>query len=535
VGDRPSASAQRRDGQRASIRTFLIADLRGYTSFTQEHGDEAASALTERFAATARDRIEAEGGSVVEMAGDEVLAEFDSPRQALRAAVRLQRGFVEQTKRDPGVPLRAGIGLDVGEAVSLDKGYRGAALNRASRLCDVARAGEILATGELVHLAGRMQGVSYQKKGRSRLKGFADPVLVIRVLPESFDPVKELARAQVRAPSKGPRRSRSVLVATVAVAVLGAAIATGIALRSSPLRHSVTPSPIGLGLIQIDPVHNRVARETAFENTWMLAAGGGSVWLGSHSGLKQFDPANNAVVATKSPFQAEGESCDAGAPCYVAVGGKSVWFMRPGGHVARIDPRTDNVIARINVGVSAGGGVFYHGALWVTDPGDEMLVKIDGRTNKRTHSTPVSAASGRPSTIAAGAGSVFVADRAGGTISRVDPRTAKVTRTIPVPNASGVAVGGGGVWVIDSVDNSLIEYDAHANMPVLHAIHLASIPTAIAYGFGSVWVAEGQARQIVRIDSQSGTTRARIFLSDVPADIAIGLGRVWVTPGGLFG
>ena len=36
--------------RRADVRTFLIADVRGYTRFTQEHGDRAASALAERFA-----------------------------------------------------------------------------------------------------------------------------------------------------------------------------------------------------------------------------------------------------------------------------------------------------------------------------------------------------------------------------------------------------------------------------------------------------------------------------------------------------
>lgn len=31
----------------ADYRTFLIADIRGYTSYTDEHGDEAAAELTD--------------------------------------------------------------------------------------------------------------------------------------------------------------------------------------------------------------------------------------------------------------------------------------------------------------------------------------------------------------------------------------------------------------------------------------------------------------------------------------------------------
>jgi class 3 adenylate cyclase len=45
----------------AHIRTFLIADVRGYTVFTQEHGDEAAARLAGTFAALAREGVKGRG------------------------------------------------------------------------------------------------------------------------------------------------------------------------------------------------------------------------------------------------------------------------------------------------------------------------------------------------------------------------------------------------------------------------------------------------------------------------------------------
>ena len=78
----------------AGIKTFLIADVRGYTRFTSERGDEAAARLATRFAELAREAIEAAGGTLVELRGDEALAVFDSARQALRAASDLQERFV---------------------------------------------------------------------------------------------------------------------------------------------------------------------------------------------------------------------------------------------------------------------------------------------------------------------------------------------------------------------------------------------------------------------------------------------------------
>ena len=61
------------EGQGAEIRTFLIADVRGYTLFTQERGDEAAAKLAARFAAIVREEVESRGGRLPELRGDEAL------------------------------------------------------------------------------------------------------------------------------------------------------------------------------------------------------------------------------------------------------------------------------------------------------------------------------------------------------------------------------------------------------------------------------------------------------------------------------
>ena len=53
------------------VRTFLIADVRGYTRFTVEHGDEAAARLATRFAEIAERVATAHEGAVSELRGDE--------------------------------------------------------------------------------------------------------------------------------------------------------------------------------------------------------------------------------------------------------------------------------------------------------------------------------------------------------------------------------------------------------------------------------------------------------------------------------
>ena len=109
---------------------FLITDVRGYTRYTQQHGDDAAAQLSERFIrlATVSDpavrrtrdgRARRRGGQRVRVAAP-----------ALRAALGIQAAVA-----DDGFPLGVGIGLDAGEAVEVGDDYRGGALNMAARLC----------------------------------------------------------------------------------------------------------------------------------------------------------------------------------------------------------------------------------------------------------------------------------------------------------------------------------------------------------------------------------------------------------------
>ena len=177
-----------RDGEHERgprLRTFLIADVRGYTRFTQEQGDEEAAKLATRFSELVRRGIADYGGELVELRGDEALCVFDSAREALRAAVELQRLFRTTTDGESGLPLGVGIGIDAGEAVPVEGGYRGGALNLAARLCSRAAPGEILASETVVSLARHVEGIRFEHRGTERFKGLEDLVKVIEVISES--------------------------------------------------------------------------------------------------------------------------------------------------------------------------------------------------------------------------------------------------------------------------------------------------------------------------------------------------------------
>jgi class 3 adenylate cyclase len=176
----------------AAIHAFLIADIRGYTAYTQRFGDNAAAQLSTRFADIARSVLERWDGRLVEVRGDEVLGVFASARQAVLAAGELHARYEEERLQHPDMPIGIGVGLDLGEAVPVGDGYRGAALNRSARLCSLAGPGETLVSPGIVYVAPQIEGVEFRARGQEQLKGFAEPVPILLAAP---GPVVDAASA----------------------------------------------------------------------------------------------------------------------------------------------------------------------------------------------------------------------------------------------------------------------------------------------------------------------------------------------------
>ena len=259
----------------ADVHAFLIADVRGYTAFTQERGDEEAARLAGRFAQVTRSVVETHRGNVLELRGDEALVVFGSPRSAIRGAVALQQRFVELTIADPSLPLTVGIGLDAGEAVAVESGYRGGALNVAARLCSLARAGEVLASREIVHLALRVDGVRFTERGQAELKGLDRQVHVVAVRSEERDDALAIAPF-VRSIAR-PHRSRwKAIAAVVAFAVVAALVAIPLVARRAGGSSEIEPNSIGV----LDPESGEVVATVELKYPpGTVAASADAVWV----------------------------------------------------------------------------------------------------------------------------------------------------------------------------------------------------------------------------------------------------------------
>jgi DNA-binding SARP family transcriptional activator len=214
--DRPEPAA-------TGLRTFLIARVNGYARYTRERGDEAGSALARAFAGIVQRAATQSGGTLVEVRGDEALCVFDSARGALRAAVELQRRLRTAPEGGAAFPLAVGTGLDAGEALAAEGGYRGGALNVAARLGAAAGPGVILATETVASIAGPVDGLSVGGPRRVALEGFGDPVRAVEVLPD--EPLPPVPVSPWPREGRG-RRRRLAVAAVVGLFALGAAAAT---------------------------------------------------------------------------------------------------------------------------------------------------------------------------------------------------------------------------------------------------------------------------------------------------------------------
>jgi peptide/nickel transport system substrate-binding protein len=500
------------------IRTFLIADIRGYTLFTQERGDEDAAKLTARFASVVREVIERRGGSVFELRGDEALVVFDSARQAIRASVELQQRFVEETEMDPELPLTVGIGVDAGEAVVTAEGLRGGALNLAARLCGEAAAGECLATREVVHLARRVDGIRYADRGAFTFKGLTDPVGVVAVTPEDGDPALRLRT--LRPPQTPPKRRRLRLAGVVGV-VAAVAVVAGLVLAVRPEAPTVAGNAIGI----IDLAAQELVGSVPLPGRpGDMASGEGGVWvtLPDRASVVRIDPESRSVVDT-IPVGRD--------PAGIVSAGGSVWVTNSAdGTLSRINPETGTVTQTIDVGSGPLDVAGANGSIWVVDGTDDAIVRLDPRIGEIIADIPVG---DRPSAIAVGAGAIWVANFASGSVSKLDPARGEVVAEIPVGNGPlDVAAGRGRVWVANSMDGTVSVIDP-STTSVASTVPLGDGPSAVALSGSGVWVAMEFDRRVVRLEDGGDAVSEAIPIGNSPTQLVLQRGLLWlsVAPG----
>jgi len=167
----------------------MFADLSGYTELCRRLDPEDVELTIKPLMTSLRTAAQDEGGVIVSSAGDGFFSIFgvptsqaDAPSRAVRAG-RAMRRIIETRNREPGLTRvpDVHIGIAAGEILMTPSddpsGWSliGAAINLASRLCDTAAAGEILADPACRQLVPRRE-VTWEAKPGLVLRGHDVPV-----------------------------------------------------------------------------------------------------------------------------------------------------------------------------------------------------------------------------------------------------------------------------------------------------------------------------------------------------------------------
>lgn len=178
-----------------NVATILFTDIRGFTAFSDEREPEQVIDMLNEYLEIVSRVVISFGGYVDKFIGDAVMGVFGVPvfrknhvERGLRAALEIQSELQKAAKNGNTLLSAVGIGMDTGVIVSGNIGSQdkmeytviGGNVNAASRLCDLAAAGEII-IGRNVYTRIRNL-VTVESQPARVIKGFSEPVETYRVL-----------------------------------------------------------------------------------------------------------------------------------------------------------------------------------------------------------------------------------------------------------------------------------------------------------------------------------------------------------------
>jgi YVTN family beta-propeller protein len=343
------------------------------------------------------------------------------------------------------------------------------------------------------------------------------------------DPALDVARMpRARSvPAMESARRRPSLLAVAGLLLLAAVVGAFLLLRggdSGPV--TVPPNSVAV----IDPGSNEVVEAIPVgDSPGPIDTEGDAVWLISvHDGaLYRIDAETrevSSVFGTQStPF---------GMSPSMAVSGSAVWTGVVGSPVVWLTTYDDQAgDFRLEIGeppetgeptTSGVAALAYDGkTLLVADRAGALVSAEDTSVTSTVPlaHTPVAL-------VADDEGYAWVVNR-GYTVSRVDPESGDFTDVEVGDRPTAIALGEGSVWVANGSDGTVSRIRRFP-LAVTATIEVGRDPTSIAVGEGSVWVTHGLDGTVSRIDPATKVVET-IEVGHRPLGIAVGNGLVWVT------
>ena len=206
----------------------MMADIVGFSRMLE--ADERRNA---RHAARSmelfKSLIGTYGGQVVTIAGDGVLALFDSAEAALSFGTLIQSEFREQAVWEDGEPIEMRIGVHLGEVARDSPVIQAHCVNIAARIQTLAQPGSMVITAGVRQAVRGLQDLAFTSIGTPALKNIAEPIEVFAVTPLTIDRPKAAPRVVAEitpeAPPPDARAARNPVIAVLAFANLTGEVA----------------------------------------------------------------------------------------------------------------------------------------------------------------------------------------------------------------------------------------------------------------------------------------------------------------------
>lgn len=164
------------------LAAILAADVAGYTRLMADDEPATIATITE-YRTVFRNNIEANGGRVVDMAGDSVLSVFPSVTGALKAAVETQRELGGRNAKLPELRrMHFRIGVNLGDIQEADDGaVYGDGVNIAARLEGLAEPGGLMISETAYIHTRRIPNLAFVDAGVYSVKNVDEPVRAYRL------------------------------------------------------------------------------------------------------------------------------------------------------------------------------------------------------------------------------------------------------------------------------------------------------------------------------------------------------------------
>lgn len=230
-----------------------------------------------------------------------------------------------------------------------------------------------------------------------------------------------------------------------------------------------------------------------------------------------------------------------GTPDWQVMTEDAVWVSNgPRNTVHRLDPKTNQVVAAIEVGKRPCSGLAAgFGSVWAPVCGDRpgaenaappALARIDVKTNQLIATIPVGPANSEGGLVASPEAVWMVTDSKG-TLSRIDPTTNKVAAEIAVaPGSVACVYAEGAVWVSSPEKSVITRVDPKTNT-VTDTIAVGPGPRFLTAGAGAIWTLNQGDGTVSRVDVKTRTlvTNIEAGLPGTGGELAFGEGHVWAT------